>query len=57
MCLPLTETLLRADDVGVARIDGQRVASCRLSLHDPSDLELPHPATTFRLRFRRVRPV
>jgi hypothetical protein len=54
VCLSFTETLLGADHVGVARVERQRVATCRLSFHDLLDLELPHPAITFRQRFRRA---
>jgi hypothetical protein len=40
--LSFIETLLRADHVGVTSVERQRVATCRLSLHDLLDLELPH---------------
>jgi hypothetical protein len=54
MRLALIETLLRADHVRVAGVERQRVGTCRLSLCELLDLELPHLATTFLQRFRRA---
>lgn len=45
--LSLVETLLRTDDVRVARVEGKRVGMLRLSLRDLLDLELSHLPTTF----------
>jgi len=54
--LSLVETLLRTNDVGVARVEGKRVSMLRLSLRDLLDLELPHLPTAFLRRFRRPAP-
>jgi hypothetical protein len=45
--LALIEPLLRSDDVGVARIERERIGMVRLSLDDLLDLDLSHPATAF----------
>jgi hypothetical protein len=45
--LSFIEALLRADHVGVAWVERQRVTERLPSLHDLLDLELPHLATSF----------
>jgi hypothetical protein len=43
LSLSFVETSLRADDVRVARVEGKRVGTCRLSLRDLLHLDMSHP--------------
>jgi hypothetical protein len=52
--LSFIEALFRADHVGVAWVERQRVAERLPSLHGLLDLELPHLATSFSIFFRRA---
>ena len=49
--LSFVDASLRADHIGIARVDRQGVRPCRLSLHALFDLELSHAAITFLIRF------
>ena len=51
--LSFVETSLRADDVRVARVEGKRVGTCRLSLRDLLHLDLSHLPSPSCGRYRR----